>query len=178
MASRAVRLLLAEASEGDWDCSAAHIHSVLDLCRTGSPSAQVSLPRQLTARREYGLLVLTHTSPSQPLMVMDLQEGENPVPGTEWTVVLEGKPWPGLIVRPRQTGDEITLPSGHKKTLKKLWIDRKVPRLERERIPIVADETGVIAVAGLGPDMSHPCHGRVRIINQKKGEDMYDQHER
>ena len=72
----------------------------------------------------------------------------------------------------------LTLPNGHKKALKKLFIDQKIPRLERDRIPIVADDNGVIAVAGLGPNLSHPCHGRVRIIHYKKGEDTHDEHER
>lgn len=178
IASRAVRFLLAEAAEGDWDCSAAHIEAVLSLCRGAVPSARVSLPRQLIARREYDSLVLTHEPEPLPLEPMVLREGDNPVPGTGWTVRLTGPPWPGLSVRPRQTGDELTLPNGHKKTLKKLFIDQKIPRLERDCTPVVADDRGVIAVAGLGPNLSHPCHGQVRIIDQRKGEDIHDEHER
>ncbi len=172
VASRAVRLLLAEAAGGDWDCSAAHIESVLALCQAASPSAQVSLPRQLTARREYDLLVLTHDLPPQPLAVMPLREGDNPVPGLPWTVRLQVPPWPGLVVRSRGPGDTLTLPNGHTKSLKKLFIDQKLPRSERDRIPVVADDRGVIAVAGLGHNLSHPCRGQVRIIDHRKGEDM------
>lgn len=178
VASRAVRLLLAQAAGGNWDCSAAHLEAVLELCRSSSPSAQVSLPHGLTARREYGLLVLAHDLPAQPLEPMPLQEGDNPVPGLPWTVVLQGPPWPGLVVRSRQTGDSLTLPGGHTKTLKKLFIDQKLPRRERERRPVVADNDGVIAVAGVGPNLSHPCHGQVRMIQYRKGEDMHDEHER
>lgn len=178
VASRAVRLLLAQAAGGNWDCSAAHLEAVLELCRSSSPSAQVSLPHGLTARREYGLLVLAHDLPTRPLEPMPLQEGDNPVPGLPWTVVLQGPPWPGLVVRSRQTGDSLTLPGGHTKTLKKLFIDQKLPRWERERIPVVADNDGVIAVAGVGPNLSHPCHGQVRMIQYRKGEDMHDEHER
>ena len=172
VASRAVRLLLAEAAEGDWDCSASHIEGVLALCRSDSPSAQVSLPRQLTVRREYEALIFTHDPEPEPLRAFIPQEGNNPIPDTAWTVILDGSPWPGLVIRPRRTGDEITLPNGHKKSLKKLFIDCKIPRLERDRIPIVADDNGVIAVAGLGSNLSHPCRGQVRIINQRKGEDI------
>ncbi len=172
VASRAVRLLLSEAAEGDWDCSAAHIESLLTLCQTASPSAQVSLPHQLTARREYDLLVLTHDLPPQPLAVMPLREGDNPVPGLPWTVSLQAPPWPGLVVRSRGPGDTLTLPNGHTKSLKKLFIDQKLPRSERDRIPVVADDQGIIAVAGLGYNLSHPCRGQVRIIDHRKGEDM------
>ena len=60
-----------------------------------------------------------------------------------------------LVLRPRQTGDEIALPRrGGTKTVKKLFIDEKVPRRERERIPVLADGRGVLAVAGFGPDQS------------------------
>lgn len=172
VASRAVRLLLAEAAGGDWDCSAAHIETVLALCQTASPSAQASLPHGLTARREYDLLVLTHGLPPQPLAVMPLREGDNPVPGLPWVVRLQAPPWPGLVVRSRNPGDTLTLSNGHTKTLKKLMIDQKLPRSERDRIPVVADDRGVIAVAGLGYNLSHPCRGQVRIIDHRKGEDM------
>lgn len=178
VASRAVRFLLAQAAGGNWDCSAGHIDTVLELCRSSSPSAQVSLPHGLTARREYSLLILAQDLPAQPLEPMPLQEGDNPVPGLPWTVVLQGPPWPGLVVRSRQTGDSLALPGGHTKTLKKLFIDQKLPRRERERIPVVADNDGVIAVAGVGPNLSHPCHGQVRMIQYRKGEDMHDEHER
>lgn len=178
VASRAVRLLLAWAMGGNWDCSAAHLEAVLELCRSSSPSAQVSLPHGLTARREYGLLILAHDLPARFLAPMPLREGSNFLPGLPWTVVLQAPPWPGLVVRSRRTGDMFTLPNGHTKTLKKLFIDQKLPRSERERIPVVADDQGVIAVAGLGYNLSHPCREQVRIIDHRKGEDMHDEHER
>ena len=72
---------------------------------------------------------------------------------------LDAAPWPGLVVRPRQTGDEIVLPGRPRRTLKKLFIDRKIPRLGRERIPVLADADGVLAVAGFGPNTAHPRYG-------------------
>lgn len=172
VAIRAVRQLLSMMPGGSTDCAAAHLEGVVNLCRGDDPSAVFHLPHGVTARREYDRLILTLRSPPPALEPMTLLEGENPVPGTAWTVVLDGPPWPGLTVRSRRTGDEFTLPNGHRRTLKKLLIDRKVPRWERECIPIVADDSGVIAVAGLGTNPSHPCHGQVRIINQRKGEDI------
>ena len=165
---RMVLQLLDRLGVGRKDFRSVHLKDILSL----SPGGSVDLPHGVTARREYTLLVLSREAPLQSLTAMALHEGDNPVPGTVWTVVLRSPPWPGLVVRPRRTGDEITLPNGHKKTLKKLLIDRKVPRLDRDRLPVVADDDGVIAVAGLGPNPSHPCHGQVRIINQRKGEDI------
>lgn len=162
--ARAVRLLMSEAAEGDWDCSAAHIEAVLSLCRGNDPSARVCLPRRLTVRREYGELVFTHDSDPEPLKQFEPAAGDNPIPGTAWTLRLEGGPWPGLVVRPRQTGDEITLPGRPRRSLKKLFIDQKVPRPERDAIPILADGDGVLAVAGLGPNTAHPRHGELEFV--------------
>lgn len=101
-------------------------------------------------------------------------DGETEVEGTPWRVRCrpvrcpdESERKPGalylaqgalegpLVLRPRQTGDAVTLPGrGGTKTLKKLFIDEKVPRRERERIPVLADGRGVAAVAGFGPEQS------------------------
>ena len=36
--------------------------------------------------------------------------------------------------------------------MKKLFIDRKIPAFERNRIPVLADDAGVAAVLGIGQD--------------------------
>lgn len=55
---------------------------------------------------------------------------------------------PTLTVRARQAGDRITQAGGTRK-LQDLLIDRHVPQDERSRVPVVADEKGVIWVVGL-----------------------------
>lgn len=171
LAIRAVRQLLAKMPGGSTDCTAAHLEGLVALCRGNDPSVLLHLPHGVTARREYDRLIIADRPIAPPpLEPMALQEGENPVPGTGWTVVLEGPPWPGLVVRPRQTGDGITLPNGHRRSLKRLFIDKKIPRLERDIIPVVADGEGVLAVAGFGPNLSHPRFQCVQIIPKKKEE--------
>ena len=54
-----------------------------------------------------------------------------------------------LVVRHRLAGDEIRLNAGTK-SLKKLFIDRKIPAQQRLRIPVLADDLGVIGVYGIG----------------------------
>ena len=96
-------------------------------------------------------------------------EGEE-VPGAFYLArdTVEGE----LMLRPRQTGDEISLPRrGGTKTVKKLFIDEKVPRRERERIPVLADSRGVAAVAGFGPEQSRlaqPGQSAYELIFWKK----------
>lgn len=59
------------------------------------------------------------------------------------------------VVRSRRTGDEIRLPGGTK-SLKKLFIDRKIPADMRNGIPVIADENQVAAVYGIGVNLALP----------------------
>ena len=56
-----------------------------------------------------------------------------------------------LTLRSRESGDEMRL-SGGTKSLKKLFIDRKIPAALRKSMPVVADEMGVVGVYGIGAD--------------------------
>lgn len=171
IAVRAVRQLLAKMPGGSTDCTSAHLEGLVSLCRGNDPSAVLHLPHGLTARREYSDLILTTRKDTSPVWEAFVPKaGENPVPGTAWTVVLSAPPWPGLVVRSRRTGDEITLPNGHRRNLKRLFIDKKIPRLERDMIPVVADGEGILAVAGLGPNPGHPHSHEVQIISTERGE--------
>lgn len=64
-----------------------------------------------------------------------------------WLVRVQGD----LVLRSRLEGDTMKLPGGTK-TLKKLFIDRKIPAHERDRIPVIVDSNGVVAVVNIGPN--------------------------
>ena len=55
-------------------------------------------------------------------------------------------------IRARRSGDSIRL-SGGTKSLKKLFIDRKIPAAERSRIPVLADDRGILGVYSIGANM-------------------------
>lgn len=148
-------------------CRAAHLEAVVALCRGTAPSGEVHLPHSLIARREYEDLVLTH-QPSALLTPFVPREGSHPIPGAGWTVVLSVPPWSGLVIRSRQTGDVITLPNGHSRSLKKLFIDQKIPRALREGFPVAADGDGVIFAAPFGPNPSHPHYKDIQIIDTRE----------
>jgi tRNA(Ile)-lysidine synthase len=63
-----------------------------------------------------------------------------------------------VVVRSRLPGDAIRLPGGTK-TLKKLFIDAKIPASQRPFVPIVADAQGVLGVLGFGADVSRAGAG-------------------
>lgn len=164
IAPRAARRLLEMMGDGDTDCSAAHLSAIVELCRGEDPSAVTFLPGGRMAQRVYKELLLTTQSDSPgPLAAFAPRQGANPVPGTGWTAVLEGPLWPGLELRARRTGDEITLPRRTGKTVKKLFIEEKIPRRERERIPVLADSDGVVALAGFGINTAHPRCGTLAV---------------
>lgn len=170
LAPRAVRLLLDRLNGDGGRCTTAHLQSVVALCRSDSPSAQADLPGGMLARRVYETLELI-----RPVPVTSLQAVPLPLPGhlalahgtvqVQRTVYDGSAPSPtcfylscektrqGLILRPRRTGDTLTRPGQHARTLKKLMIDEKLPRHMRDAVPVLDCAGQVAGVIGLGPDI-------------------------
>lgn len=164
VAVRGVKAVLAEL--GRWEHSAAHLEAVLDLAQSVQPSGQLSLPQGLRVRREYDRLLFTTGEAEPPQSPPPL---EIPGPGVYvwggWTLRVSPAACPAaaergwhfrdavfpLLLRPRQTGDRLQLPRRREKTLKKWYIDEKIPRARRDRLPVLSDAQGVLAAAGLGP---------------------------
>ena len=130
---------------------------------SNNPSARGAFPGGITIGREYDRLLrlpqeelpdtaqLTLGSQKLPQWKLEihvsqaqsLEQGK-----TVFTVQPEGK----IVVRSRLPGDRIRLPGGSK-TLKKLFIDEKIPAWERPFLPVLADEKGVLAVVGIGVNL-------------------------
>ncbi len=136
----------------------AHVDLARNLVNSQNPSARAQFPGGVTVQRNYDTLtVLTPFADWSPVHL--------PVPGN---VKLHGyeitcaeipldtgfavQPVGELYLRPRKEGDTIRLPGGTK-SLKKLFIDRKIPASLRKDIPVLADDDGVIAVCGIGPNL-------------------------
>lgn len=140
-----------------------HIALLEQLVFSDKPSARADLPGGITVARRYDTLeVLGEAQPlSERVLEGSLElpelglrvvcaEADTIVntPDT-FTVVPEGR----IVVRSRLPGDRIRL-SGGTKSLKKLFIDRKIPASERLRIPVIADEAGMLGVWGIGADQN------------------------
>ena len=136
-----------------------HIAQLEGLLYSQKPSARVSFPGGVTIARRYDTLeVLASDAPFEPVPLAC--PGEICVDGfrvrcfsaTEimnstdtFTVLPRGE----ILLRSRESGDSMRLSSGSK-SLKKLFIDRKIPAAQRPRIPVVADEMGVLGVWSIG----------------------------
>ena len=81
----------------------------------------------------------------------------------EWTVCPVGE----MTVRSRRSGDALTTKGGTK-LLKKRFIDKKLPQWERDAVPVIADERGVLAVYGFGTDEKRKTgeiYVRIEFVN-------------
>ena len=139
-----------------------HFNLVQSVVFSANPSARVCLPCGITVARCYDTLqVLQPQETWQPLPVAVPGITSIPHLGLRLVCDEEGPgyrllPQGNVVLRPRQSGDTIHLPGGSK-TLKKLFIDRKIPAALRGNVPVLADEAGVLAVYGIGVDQKRQC---------------------
>lgn len=143
-----------------------HILQAEQLLYHWSPSAAMQFPGGVTIGRQYDSLVRLECAPELPETRLSVP-GETCIGGkrfvSEYTTDLEERPGSVLVcpvgaltVRSRRSGDTMRLPGGTR-SLKKMYIDRKIPASQRAAVPVLADDRGVLAVFGIGTDIRfHP----------------------
>ena len=143
-----------------------HILQAEQLLYHWSPSASMQFPGGVTIGRQYDRLVRLECAPELPETLLSVP-GETCIGGkrfvSEYAADLEERPDSvlvrpagALIVRSRRSGDTMQLPGGTR-SLKKMYIDRKIPASQRAAVPVLADDRGVLAVFGIGTDIRfHP----------------------
>jgi len=125
-----------------------HIAMAEALVFSDRPSARASFPGGVTLGREYDRLVALDPEKFPEITVTCIPAKEIVNTATEFTVKTVGT----VTLRSRKSGDTIRL-SGGTRSLKKLFIDRKIPAAQRSRIPVLADEQGVLGVYGIGVNL-------------------------
>lgn len=166
--SRALRALLEQwgvpEPEGE------HIALAEKLVFSDKPSARASFPGGVVVERNYGRLEKMDSKPLPEVMEMTCpSEIVLPEAGVRvvctpaqqlmdqpdcFCVETAGR----LYLRYRQTGDAMRL-SGGRKSLKKIFIDRKIPASRRPWIPVIADDAGVLGVYGIGANKDRQATG-------------------
>lgn len=149
--SPAVRARALERFLKEWgirEPEAAHIRLLESLVFSDNPSAKANFPGGITIGRNYGVLeVVPETAvPELRYTCSDATEIIN-TPDT-FTVVPVGT----VYIRARRSGDAIRLPGGTK-SVKKLFIDRKIPAARRGQIPILCDDMGIIGIPGISVNL-------------------------
>ncbi len=150
-----------------------HIEELIALVKTGRPGARLYLPGGVRAIKKYSTIIITSGAPAA------IGTHELPCPGKirlpETGAVIEAKvvdsPVEGcngrrcalvdaekikrpLFVRARRKGD-FFYPAGFgkRKKLQDLFVDAKIPRDERDAVPIIENAGGeIVWVAGLRAD--------------------------
>ena len=139
-----------------------HIAQAEALVFSGNPSARAVFPGGVTIARCYDRMTVLEPAGSLPERTLSCP-GAVRLPGlrvtcepaTElintpdtFTVCPVGE----IRLRSRQSGDAIRL-SGGSRSLKKLFIDRKIPAAQRDHLPVVCDDAGILGVYSIGADL-------------------------
>lgn len=146
-----------------------HVKAAMEIAQSDNPSAETQFPNGIKVSREYDLLIFAPFEEKKNLEATTLN-------WNSWTVIPNGgiAVWFGekakfdepcnelfklkrsdicgeVTVRPRRTGDRICLDRRQgSKTLKKLFIEKKIPADRRDSLPIIADEKKIIAIPNVG----------------------------
>jgi tRNA(Ile)-lysidine synthase len=149
-----------------------HIQGIMDLIREGKPGGRLYLPGGLRAIKHYATLVITSEIPQRigavalnvpgeavlrEIKVVITVSGEDAVEsygdGKTIAVFDADRTGNSLTVRPRERGDFFfPLGFGRRKKLQDYFVDEKVPRDERDSIPIVVSGNDIVWIAGYRGD--------------------------
>lgn len=178
---RILRRALREVGMPMGECTAGMIRKITALTCGANPSAVLHLPGKLIAERRYERLFLGLPAEAAVPGEVRLHNGFSKILweyGAKLTVISHNKGQDfnktfntfyvdcgkidlnTLCLRTRRAGDILRLHenSGHR-TLKRLMIDRRIPRAERDRLGVIADKGGVIAVQSIGLDFDRKPDG-------------------
>ena len=160
-----------------------HILQAEQLVFHWNPSAAMDFPGGVTVARQYDRLI--RLEEKQPLTGRVLNGDTYLEELGVWVTVEEAvsleqgpqtftvRPKGTLQLRHRQEGDRLSLPGGTK-SLKKLFIDRKIPASLRDTVPVLCDEQGILGVMGFGPDRHRQARSlpavTIRFVSDRKGD--------
>jgi tRNA(Ile)-lysidine synthase len=154
-----------------------HIEDIIGLVRSGDSGDRIYLPKGIRAVKDYSILILTSEPPvalgtyslTVPGEVILKEAGilikSSPIAASEFQKVQykDGRTVSGvfdsdklvypLVVRSRRHGD-FFYPAGfgRRKKIQDFFVDEKVPRDERDRVPLILSGNDIIWVVGYRGD--------------------------
>ncbi len=169
---RIIRRAIRESSGSLMDFEQIHIESILNLANVGRVGARIDLPKEMIGEISYNVLIIKkritikevsffyHLSIGEDVYLKELN-GTIRSKLIEWNPLMEiqthsckkyfdaDKVQGNMNVRNRRFGD-IFWPYGMKgrKKLKDYFIDEKISRDHRERIPLICDDDEIMWVVG------------------------------
>ena len=168
--NRAIMRLYTDFSNGE-TLEVTHINAINILVEKGIPHSSVSLPLGIDAKIENEkLCFIKHQAKTDIDVEYEtiLKNGKNEITATNVLIFLNTNQYSkniyknsillripsdkingALIARNRRPGDKIFI-NGMHKSLKKIMNEKKISLDLRSRIPIICDETGILAVPFIG----------------------------
>ncbi len=149
-----------------------HLEDIISLIKAGRAGDRLYLPKGIRVIKGYSLLIMTSTEPVkiaeyelQPPCEVAIKgaglvikasfekRGEDLGDGKSSVLLDAGAMNFPLKVRPRANGDFFfPLGLGKKKKLQDFFVDEKIPRDERDKIPVVLSGNDVVWVSGYRAD--------------------------
>jgi tRNA(Ile)-lysidine synthase len=169
-----------------------HIEDIIDLIRKGKAGDRIYLPNGVRTIRNYSTVVITSETPGKigtmPLIApgeavsreckvvirASIEESADLHPDGKTAFLFDmDKTGTQLIVRSRREGD-FFFPAGfgRRKKLQDFFVDEKVPRDERDEIPIVLSGVDIVWIAGFRGDKRFSATGETKRflrLELKKG---------
>jgi tRNA(Ile)-lysidine synthase len=186
--NRVIRYAVSLVKGGLWGISSRHVASVRGLAMSRKASAMVNLPGEVTARRVYGQLILTRfrKEEADPFSYRVERPGTYRLERLGCAFRFQELEGPGLFIRPPSANtaffdaEKIAYPlvirnvrpgdrfvphgmAGRKK-LKEFFIDRKIPREMRSRLPLLVQGEAVLWVCGHRTDDRFRVRPETRLI--------------
>ncbi len=184
---RILHRILCAVGVAELHCSEKHVQRLYRLLqKQGNPSAQVQLPDGVWAIRQYETVSIGKPLAENFVKTTKVYAGfSGVVLGSDTKLTLSICPegvdinktfnnfyvnydtihFETLVARGRSIGDRICLHqnAGHS-TLKKLMIAHRIPKHVRNRLIVLADCNGVVAVQGLGADVSRWAASHTNVL--------------
>lgn len=145
------------------DIEKRHLKIIRDLVASGENGSKLSLPNNIKVSLDYDELMIYVPKPKTEFVPKDFKMGktifENYVVNIKKTnkfdlqaenthIIDANKLPPDVKWRVRQNGDVFTKFGSGEKKLKDYFIDKKIPNLQRDQIPVLASENEVYCVLG------------------------------
>ncbi len=164
-------ILLYSRIEKEKNLELIHINALRELAQNAIPHSAVSLPGNIEGAIENGKLFFRQKASAQAQLEeykIELTAGENIISQTNCEIFIgnshsskiiykksillsidSAKIRGALTARNRQGGDKIKM-GGMSKSVKKLMCDKKIPLDLRQRLPIICDDEGIVAIPFVG----------------------------
>ena len=149
-----------------------HIEDIVELVKRGNSGDRIYLPKGIRVIKGYATLILTSEQPSklgtyslnvpEELVLKEsgilikssfVDSAEISCDGKSKVVIDAEKIKPPLVIRARKSGDLFyPFGFGKRKKLQDFFVDEKIPRDERDSVPIVLSGNDIVWIAGYRAD--------------------------